>query len=201
MKDGTYWNERCWQRKGWKYGELLLIWRQSAAENGLWQLFLPGCGPRELPVENRFQPGTCSDELRQKAIALNKLLDRQSIPSQPARWHHIFCSRQRFSPFETAVLDCLSQVPVGKVIGYGSLARWAGHPRAARAVGRLMAKNPFPLFYPCHRVVKADGSLGNFGGGKKLKQRLLEDEGVTFHGPRCIASISRFEAEINVPRL
>ncbi|RLB70387.1 MAG: hypothetical protein DRH04_03700 [Deltaproteobacteria bacterium] len=200
MKDGTYWNERCWQQKSWRYGKLLLVWQQKAAESGLWQLFLPGCGPRELPAENRFRPETAADELQRKAIAVGKLLDRKPIPNQPARRHHFFCGWQRFSPFETAVLDCLSRVPAGKVVSYGFLASWAEHPRAARAVGRLMAKNPFPLFYPCHRVVKANGRLGNFGGGTELKQKLLEEEGVTFRKPQYIASNSRFEAEINLPR-
>jgi len=200
MKDREYWHERCWQRKSWKYGELLLIWQLTAVDNGLWQLFLPGRGPRELPSENRFQPGTCADELRQKAVAVNELLNQKPVPVPPAPWKDIFCGRQRFTPFEAVVLDCLSRVPAGMVVSYGSLARRAGHPRAARAVGSLMAKNPFPLFYPCHRVVKADGRLGNFGGGTELKQRLLEDEGVVFRKPQHVDSSSRFEAEVNLPR-
>jgi O-6-methylguanine DNA methyltransferase len=53
-------------------------------------------------------------------------------------------------------------------------------PRAARAVGTALARNPFPLIIPCHRVVRSDGMLGGFGGGLKMKKALLEMEGVAF---------------------
>ncbi|MBN2332514.1 MAG: MGMT family protein [Deltaproteobacteria bacterium] len=74
----------------------------------------------------------------------------------------------------------LLTVPRGTVITYGTLATMAGYPGAARAVGRVMAANPFPLFYPCHRVIRADGQVGQYGGGTVLKQSLLAKEGITF---------------------
>ncbi|MEA2107796.1 MAG: MGMT family protein [Pseudomonadota bacterium] len=144
----NYWNKRYWQRKNWKHGELLLIWQESAADNGLWQLFLPVCGPKDLPPEQQFNPLTCSNKLHWKETAVDELLNRGSILKLPAAKKDIFCSRQHFTTFETNVFARLAQVPAGKVISYGALAGWAGYPRAARAVGRLMAKNPFPLFYP-----------------------------------------------------
>ncbi|MDD4242001.1 MAG: MGMT family protein, partial [Smithellaceae bacterium] len=63
---------------------------------------------------------------------------------------------------------------------YSGLAKRAGHPGAARAVGTVMANNPFPIIVPCHRVVRADGSIGRFGGGSAMKKELLEKEGVLF---------------------
>ena len=78
--------------------------------------------------------------------------------------------------FQGKVLSALLKVPYGKTISYAELARLSGHPGACRAVGNVMAKNPLPLFIPCHRVIKSDGSLGNFGGGIGLKRRLLELE-------------------------
>ncbi len=62
--------------------------------------------------------------------------------------------------------------------GYGWLAARAGAPRSARAVGRVMAGNRFPLLYPCHRVIGADGKLVGFGPGLPMKTYLLEREGV-----------------------
>jgi len=53
-----------------------------------------------------------------------------------------------------------------------------GKPNAARAVGAALAANPFPLIIPCHRVIRADGSLGGYQGGLKMKQALLRIEGV-----------------------
>ncbi len=82
--------------------------------------------------------------------------------------------------FERSVYKTLSQVKSGRVVTYGELARMCGRPRAARAVARALAKNPFPLAIPCHRVIRSDGGLGGFSapGGVKLKKRLIEMEGM-----------------------
>lgn len=82
------------------------------------------------------------------------------------------------TPFQEKVLRELARVPRGKVISYGALARRAGVPRAARAVGAVMAWNPFPLVLPCHRVVRSSGETGRYGGGEVMKRALLEREGV-----------------------
>jgi O-6-methylguanine DNA methyltransferase len=81
------------------------------------------------------------------------------------------------TPFEQAVLRAAAKIPPGQVRSYGWVAMQVGHPRAARAVGRVMARNPLPLFFPCHRVVDASGGLHNYGGGLAMKARLLEMEG------------------------
>lgn len=83
-----------------------------------------------------------------------------------------------FSPFQTAVYSALLSVPPGSTVSYARLAEMAGHPGAARAVGTAMARNPLPVIIPCHRVVRGDGSLGQYGcGGALWKQRLLDLEG------------------------
>ncbi|MFE5899035.1 methylated-DNA--[protein]-cysteine S-methyltransferase [Streptomyces sp. NPDC056488] len=69
-------------------------------------------------------------------------------------------------------------VPYGTVVGYGELARRAGQPGAAQAVGAAMGANPLPVVVPCHRVVESDGGLGGFGGGLETKRRLLALEGM-----------------------
>jgi len=89
------------------------------------------------------------------------------------------------TPFQQKILDTLrSRVPRGKVITYARLAEKAGFVRAARAVGSAMARNPWPLLFPCHRTIGSQGKLGGFQGncptGPLLKRRLLEMEGVGF---------------------
>lgn len=79
--------------------------------------------------------------------------------------------------FERKVLQALQQVKFGEVVSYSDLARQIGKPRSARAVGMAMARNPIPIVLPCHRVIRQDGSLGGYGGGLELKQRLLTLEG------------------------
>ena len=86
-------------------------------------------------------------------------------------------------PFQRKVLAQTCRIPKGKVMSYGQLAETIGNPKSARAVGTALAKNPFPLIIPCHRVVRAGGDLGGYGGGLKLKESLLEMEGVIFNQP------------------
>ncbi|MCI0814531.1 MAG: MGMT family protein [Chloroflexi bacterium] len=81
------------------------------------------------------------------------------------------------TPFRRAVLEECARIPAGETRSYGWLAEQVGHPRAARAVGRVMATNPWPLFVPCHRVVGSDGSLHGYGGGLPMKDALLRAEG------------------------
>ncbi|MHB9112751.1 MAG: methylated-DNA--[protein]-cysteine S-methyltransferase [Thermoleophilia bacterium] len=90
--------------------------------------------------------------------------------------------RSRWTPFQARVAEALAAVPHGSTITYSELASSAGHPRAYRAVGNCMAANPYPLIIPCHRVVKSDGSLGNFSAGVEWKARLLSLEGLPFPG-------------------
>jgi O-6-methylguanine DNA methyltransferase len=81
------------------------------------------------------------------------------------------------TPFEQAALRATAQIPPGEVRSYAWVAAQIGHPRAARAVGRVMARNPLPLLFPCHRVVDASGALHNYYYGLDMKARLLEMEG------------------------
>jgi methylated-DNA-[protein]-cysteine S-methyltransferase len=79
-------------------------------------------------------------------------------------------------PFSRRVLEQLAHVPYGEVTTYGALAARAGAPRAARAVGTVMNRNPIPIVLPCHRVVGASGSLVGYGGGLPRKEALLRLE-------------------------
>jgi len=79
--------------------------------------------------------------------------------------------------FSRRVLQELALVPYGEVTTYGELARRADRPRAARAVGTVMNRNPIPIVLPCHRVVGSTGSLVGYGGGLDRKEALLRLEG------------------------
>src|SRR5437660_3975281 len=83
------------------------------------------------------------------------------------------------TPFSQAVLRKTLEIPRGQVRPYGWIAREIGHPAAVRAVGTALANNPIPYFIPCHRVVRADGVIGNYGGGgPEAKKAILTLEGV-----------------------
>lgn len=78
--------------------------------------------------------------------------------------------------FVSRVQHRLTTIPYGQTLSYGELAQQLDRPGAARAVGSACAKNPVPLFQPCHRVVRADGSFGEFSGGPGAKAYLLSLE-------------------------
>ena len=83
------------------------------------------------------------------------------------------------TPFEQAVLRKTREIPRGEVRPYGWVAREIGRPAAVRAVGTALANNPIPYFIPCHRVVRTDGHIGNYGGGgPEAKKAILTLEGV-----------------------
>ena len=77
--------------------------------------------------------------------------------------------------FQKEVLKSVASIPPGETLTYGQVAERIGRPKAARAVGRAVGKNPFPLIIPCHRVVGSKG-LGGYSSGLDLKWRLLDIE-------------------------
>ena len=125
------------------------------------------------PDEENFVEGLCHNisprviEHPKKLDAVHKQLDeyfsgRRTTFSLQIDW-------QLSHGFRQMVLQTLfSQVRFGEVVSYGELARWVGHPRAARAVGTAMATNPVPIVVPCHRVLQSGGHVGNYGGGPEM---------------------------------
>jgi methylated-DNA-[protein]-cysteine S-methyltransferase len=94
----------------------------------------------------------------------------------------------RLTPFERAVLTKTLEIPSGEVRPYGWVARQIGRPKAVRAVGSALGRNPVPVLIPCHRVVRSDGQLGNYGLGVSMKRALLSAEGVDLDRLERLAS-------------
>jgi methylated-DNA-[protein]-cysteine S-methyltransferase len=85
--------------------------------------------------------------------------------------------RALIGPFARRVLGRTARIPYGKVSTYSAVAAAAGSPRASRAAGNALARNPIPIVIPCHRVLRAGGGMGGYAGGLDRKERLLELEG------------------------
>ena len=130
--------------------------------------------PEDSWPEAAHRPQAGSALLARAAAALDRYFAGEPLPDLPLD----------ISPlrrFQRQVLTTLrASVPPGHVITYAELAALAGYPGAARAVGGVMARNPLPLFVPCHRVVGAQGP-GGFGPGLRVKQALLRHEGFELH--------------------
>jgi methylated-DNA-[protein]-cysteine S-methyltransferase len=105
-----------------------------------------------------------------QAYASGKVVDLREIPVSLS---------PKLTPFQRSVLQSCREIPYGQIATYGQLADDAGYPRAARAVGNVMAANRMPIVVPCHRVVPSGGKLGRYSapGGVRTKLRLLEMEG------------------------
>jgi methylated-DNA-[protein]-cysteine S-methyltransferase len=90
----------------------------------------------------------------------------------------------RGTPFRLAVWQALLEIPFGRTVSYGDIARQIGKPTAVRAVGAANGANPIGLVVPCHRVVGSDGALTGYAGGLAAKRTLLSHEGVRLTGDR-----------------
>jgi len=82
----------------------------------------------------------------------------------------------RATPFQREVWEITRLIPYGKTRSYSWVAEQVKKPKAARAVGQAMSRNPLPIIIPCHRVLNIDGKLGGFGGGLEMKRHLLDLE-------------------------
>ena len=82
--------------------------------------------------------------------------------------------------FQVKVWKYLKRIPIGSIKTYSQVAKAIGKPLAVRAVANAIAKNPYPLQIPCHRVIRSNGSLGGYSGkgGLKTKKKLLKKEGI-----------------------
>ena len=120
---------------------------------------------------------------------LSRLMKRVTQGTATAREITAACDLSGSTEFERKVFEALAKVRRGRVISYGELAVGAGAPRAARAVGSALGKNPIPILLPCHRVVASNG-IGGYGGSASrgwrpagldpiaFKRALLAREGV-----------------------
>ncbi|GFK95234.1 Methylated-DNA--protein-cysteine methyltransferase [Fundidesulfovibrio magnetotacticus] len=99
------------------------------------------------------------------------------VAGERVTWPELPVDLAALPPFFRAVLTELARIPAGETLSYGELAARCGRPGAARAVGQAMARNPWPLVYPCHRVLAAGGRIGGYGPGLEMKRWLLGLEG------------------------
>ena len=110
-------------------------------------------------------------------VVIDAVLDQLAGKDCDLGWVRL--DMEGLPPFHKRVYEVARTIPGGATLTYGEVARRMGAPRAARAVGQALGRNPFPVVVPCHRVVAAGGKLGGFSahGGTSTKERLLAIEG------------------------
>lgn len=99
------------------------------------------------------------------------------------------------TPFTRSVLEVTNKVRFGDLRTYHGIATAIGNPKASRAVGNALGRNPIPVIVPCHRVVRSDGTMGWYTGGSHIKRALLTIEGIP------IAEGDKGRAQLNLPGL
>jgi O-6-methylguanine DNA methyltransferase len=134
-----------------------------------------------LPKSSR--KATLSEIKELAADAVEDTFAFGDLPNRLQRYFNsemvLFCDRLDMAgttTFYRAVWNATLSIPYGETRTYAWVAQQIGKPRALRAVGKALARNPFPIIVPCHRVVASNGNLGGFRGGLELKKRLLELE-------------------------
>lgn len=156
-------------------GTAAILWTTAAARPVVRRILLPQAQDAVAQAVRRIDPqataATCA-EIDALARSIAAMLAGESV-----RFSLALLALDTCPPFQQAVLRATARIPRGQIRTYGQIAARLGKPGAARAVGQALAANPFPLAIPCHRVVRAGGQLGGFGGGSALKRALLELEG------------------------
>lgn len=168
------------------FGALSIVWQETGAGSQVRRVFLSreGVLAQDL-LQMAFPhagPRSCA-AIAELGERVRRFLDGEAVDFDLS-----LLALERCSPFQRAVLLAERGIPRGWVSTYGKIAAHLEVPGGARAVGRALSRNPFPIVIPCHRAIRSDGRLGGFQGGREMKQALLELEGVEVTPPGRVAT-------------
>jgi len=158
------------------FGTLALVWQETNKGLRLQRVFLPRAQTRvQEVVQATFveaRPLSCP-LIAELSERIQHFLAGEAIDFKLE-----LIALERCSDFQARVLVTEHEIPRGWVSTYGRIAKRLGISGGAKAIGRALAWNPFPIIIPCHRVIRSNGELGGFQGGMEMKRALLEFEGV-----------------------
>ncbi len=153
-----------WTRMPSPIGDLILV-EEDGALTGIG--FTQGRHPAQPPADGEERPERFAEVIRQLQEYFRGERREFDLPLAP-----------KGTPFQQRVWNALLEIPYGRAVSYGEIARRLGNPNAMRAVGLANGRNPIPVIIPCHRVIGANGSLTGYGGGLPIKRKLLSLEGI-----------------------
>ncbi|VAW05156.1 Methylated-DNA--protein-cysteine methyltransferase [hydrothermal vent metagenome] len=174
----------------WKHGTLWVSWNGHGVS-----CVAPGDDPE--PFIDRHAAKVGRHVARSRGVPL-RLRDLISQTISSGRLGTLRIDLRGVGPFQLDVLTTIQDIPPGELRTYAWVAEHMGRPRAVRAVGSALNRNPVPILIPCHRVGTSDGSVGNYAFGATMKRTLLADEGLdmqTLDG--YVAAGFRFMGSVN----
>jgi len=158
------------------FGTLGVVWQEAEKGPSVQRVFLPSAQtPAEEVVQATFagaHPFSCPP-IAELVEHMQRFLRGDAVD-----FGLELIALERCSQFQARVLVAEHEIPRGWMSTYGRIARRLQVPGGARAVGRALARNPFPIIIPCHRAIRSNGELGGYQGGLEMKRALLELEGV-----------------------
>lgn len=171
-------------------GEITIIWRKKP-QFQIEEIILsnPNKISSQIAKEKYEQEGELA--INKKSKQLNNVLKELDnyFNEKDCKFSLEYLNLDRFTPFQRKVLETEFEIKKGTVNTYKELAKAAGSPKAYRAVGNALSKNPYPIIIPCHRTVKSDRTIGGFGGvaeGLESKKILLELDGLMIQDKKVI---------------
>jgi methylated-DNA-[protein]-cysteine S-methyltransferase len=158
------------------FGTFSIVWRETEGDPKVYRIFLSNQqASSEDLVQTTFAGAT---HLSHPAITNLGEHIQSFLEGQVTRFDLHLMALEVCSEFQRRVLLAEYEIPRGWISTYGRIGRHLGVENGARAVGKALARNPFPIVIPCHRAIRSNGELGGYQGGLEMKRTLLEIEGV-----------------------
>jgi len=158
------------------FGSFGIVWQKTGNGPKVQRVFLPN---EKTPVKKLIHVEFVNSN-SMSCHDISELGERiqRFLKGEPIKFELDIVGLEICSAFQRRVLLAEYGIPRGWISTYGRVSKNLGIPNGARAVGRALSRNPFPLIIPCHRAIRSNGELGGFQGGLKMKKALLEYEGV-----------------------
>lgn len=171
-------------------GEITIIWRKKP-QFQIEEIILSNPNKTSSQIAKEKYEKEEELTIHKKSKRFNKVLKEMDkyFKEKDFKFSLEYLNMDKLKPFQRAVLEAEFNTEKGTVNTYKDIAIAIGRPKAYRAVGSALAKNPFPIIIPCHRTVKADRTIGGFGGfagGLESKKTLLELDGLMIQGKKVI---------------
>lgn len=169
-------------------GDIAIIWSDNE-KFLIEEIILSNPDKTSIEIANEKYPNSTKTNTPKKLKRIIKEL-KKYFNEKEAYFSLDYLNMDKLTEFQREVLTAQFNTKKGTINSYASLAKAVNRPKAYRAVGSALARNPFPIIIPCHRTIKSDRTIGGFGGyktGLNSKQILLEIEGIEVEGRRILS--------------